>query len=65
MTMGNFDDSEVCELVGVLIHSQLSNIIKNTSVEQHRDNGLNIIINPNGPKLDSYRKKISNMLKLL
>ena len=27
--------------------------------------GLIIIRNPNGPKLDSYRKKISNALKLL
>ena len=30
-----------------------------------RDNGLIIIRNPNGPKLDSYRKRISNALKLL
>ena len=29
------------------------------------DSGLIIIRNPNGPKLDSYRKRISNTLKLL
>ena len=31
----------------------------------YRDDGLIIILNPNGPKLDSYRKKISNALKLM
>ena len=31
----------------------------------YRNDGLIIIRNPNGPKLDCYRKKISNELKLL
>ena len=31
----------------------------------YRDDGLIIIWNPNGPKLDDYRKKIPNALKLL
>ena len=31
----------------------------------YRDNGLTIIRNPNRPKLDSNRKRISNVLKLL
>ena len=31
----------------------------------YRDDGLFIVRNPNGPKLDNYRKKISNALKLL
>ena len=31
----------------------------------YRDDGLIIIRNPNGPKLDNYWKKISNALKLL
>ena len=31
----------------------------------YRDDGLIIIRKPNGPKLDNYRKKISNALKLL
>ena len=31
----------------------------------YRDDGLIIIRKPNGPKLDNYRKRISNALKLL
>ena len=30
----------------------------------YRDDGLIIIRNPNGPKLNCYRKRISNALKL-
>ena len=31
----------------------------------YRDDSLIIIRNPNGPKLDSFKKRISNTLKLL
>ena len=63
--MGNFDGTEVCELVGALILSQLSRIINNTDMGLYRDDGLIIIRKPNEPKLDNYRKRISNTLKLL
>ena len=63
--MGSFDVVEVCELVSVLILSQLSNVIKNTNMRIYRDDGLIIIGNPNEPKLDSCRKRISKALKLL
>ena len=46
-------------------NSQLSNIMINTDLGQYRDNSLIIIRNPNGPKLDSYRERISNAIKLL
>ena len=47
------------------ILSQLSRIINNTDLGLYRDDGLIIIRKPNGPKLENYRKKISNALKLL
>ena len=62
--MGSFDGAKVCELVGALILSQLSRIINKTDMGLYRDDGL-IIRKPNGPKLDNYRKRISNALKLL
>ena len=52
----------MCELVGALILSQLSNIFKYTDI--YRNDGLIIIRNPNGPKIDRCRKRISNALKL-
>ena len=63
--MGSFDGAKVCELVDALILFQLSRIINNTDMWLYRDDGLIIIKKPNGPKLDNYRKGISNALKLL
>ena len=51
VTMSSFDGAKVCELVGALILSQQPNIIKNTDVGLYRDDGLMIISNPNGPRL--------------
>ena len=63
--MGSFNGTKVYELVGARILSQLSRIINNTDMSLSRDDGLIIIRKPNGPKLDNYRTKISNALKLL
>ena len=61
--MGSFDGAKVCELVGALILSQLSRIINNTDMGLYRDDGLIIIRNPNGPKVDNYRKNIQRTEK--
>ena len=63
--MGIFDEADVWELVDALILYQLSNVTNNTDMVLSRDDGLIIIRNPNGPKLDIYRKRIYNALKLL
>ena len=63
--MGSFDWVVECELVGALLLSQQSNIIKSTDMGLYRYDSLIIIRNPNGPKLESYRKKIANELKQL
>ena len=63
--MRSFDGTKMSELVGVLIHSRLSNINKNTDMGPYRDDGLIIIRNPNGRKVNSYRKRIPNALEFL
>ena len=65
ITMGSFDGADVCELISALILFQLSRIINNTNMGLYRDDRLILIRKPNGPKLDNYRKRISNTLKLL
>ena len=52
-------------LVGMLILSQLSRIIDKENIGLYRDDGLIIKKEPNSPKVDKYRKKITNALKLL
>ena len=50
VTMGLHDGVEVCELVGIYLFGKLSNIID--------DNGLSVIENANGAKLDRLRKDV-------
>ena len=50
VTMGLHDGAEVCELVGIYLFGKLSNIID--------DNGLSVIENANGAKLDRLRKDV-------
>ena len=65
MTIGTYDTAYICELVGIPILSQLSRITDKENKGLYRDDRLIIIKEPNGPKLDKYRKKITNALKLL
>ena len=62
--MGSYSGTKICELVGILILSQLSKIIDKENKGLYRDNGL-ITKELNSLKLDKYREKISNALKLL
>ena len=63
--MGSFSGAEVCELIGAFILSSLSFIIDKSDMGIYRDDGLVLIRNPNGPKVDRFRKKITNALKML
>ena len=52
VTKGSFDSAEVCELVGLYLPSKISVHIDSSNVGLHRDDGLAVIHNVNGPKLD-------------
>ena len=47
VAMGSYDGAEVCELVGLLVLSQLSNIANKEDVGLYRDDGLVILRNVN------------------
>ena len=58
VTMDSFDGTEVCELVGLCLLSKISVSIDLDNVVLYRDDGLAVINNANGPKLDRMKKNI-------
>ena len=63
VTMGSFDGAETSELVGLYLLSKVSKIIYNAHLGLYRDDGLALIINCNGRKLDRIRKKLHQTFK--
>ena len=58
VTMGSFDGAEVCELVGLYMLNKLGNVVSSENIGLYRDDGLAVIENANGPKMDRTRKSI-------
>ena len=60
VTMGSFNSTEVCELVGLCVLSKAVVPIIHIDLDNvgfYRDDGLVLINNANGPNLDRLRKK--------
>ena len=56
--MGSYDGPKVCELVGLLILNQLSQLVDVKNISLYRDDGLAIQENTLGPILEQIKKKI-------
>ena len=63
VTMGSYDDAEVCELVGTFILSKLAKIIGKKNTSLYRDDGLVVLRNMNAQGADKIRKIIIKMFK--
>ena len=61
--MGCFDGAEVCELVGSLILTKLSNVLQRENVALYRDDGPAIVKQMPGPELERKRKTIIETFK--
>ena len=61
--MGSYDGAEVCEIVGLYLLEKLSTLIDKKKIGLYRDDGLSVIDNANGPKLDRLRKDIIRIFK--
>ena len=61
--MGSFDGAKTSELVGLYLLSKVSKIIDNAHRGLYRDDGLALITNCNGRKLDRIRKKLHQTFK--
>ena len=63
VTMGSYDGAEVCELVGLYLLGKLATLIGTKNVGLYRDDGLAVIHQANGPKMDRIRKDIIGLFK--
>ena len=63
VTMGSFDGTEVCKLVGLYLLSKIKPLLHSSNVCFHRGDGLAIVHKANDPKVDRLRKDIINLFK--
>ena len=63
VTMGAYDGAEVCEIVGLYLLSKIHKIVPISYIGLYRDDGLAVIPNANGPKLDRIRKDLIKCFK--
>ena len=61
--MGRYDGAEVCELIKLYLLGKLAPLIGTKSVGLYRNDGLAVIHQANGPKMDRIRKDIIALLK--
>ena len=63
VSMGANDGAEICELVGLYIHTEIHKNIDFTSVGLYRDDGLAVIRSASGSSLYRYRKKLITLFQ--
>ena len=61
--MGSYNGAEICELVGLYLLEELTNIIPKESVGLYRDDGHAILPNTSGPETERLKKKIRKLFK--
>ena len=54
VSTGSLDSAEVCELVGLFLHSQLENLIPQNQLGLYRDDGC-AVVNLTGPEVERLR----------
>ena len=63
VTMGAPDGAEVCELVGLYLLYKTSSFIPIEHTGLYRDDGLIMVTDPNGPKMERIRKDLFSTFK--
>ena len=61
--MGAPDGAEVCELIGLYLLHKTSSFVPLGHTGLYRDDGLILITDPNGPKMERIRKDLFNAFK--
>ena len=63
VTMGSYDGAEICDLVGLFILSNLSELLEKRDIGLYRDDGLMILRNKRGRATDKVRKDVIQVFK--
>ena len=59
VTMGSFDGTEICELVGMFALATLPCRYRNSNIGLYRDNGLGVFLGLSGSEAERVRKEIT------
>ena len=63
VSMGAYDGTEVCELIGIFMLTLLSKQINKNHIGLYRDNGVAILNNTRSPAAEKLKKKIQKLFK--
>ena len=63
VTMGSYDGTEICELVGIYVLFLLANIIDRNNSGLYLDDGLILLRNVNRQNMDRIRKNVIKIFK--
>ena len=61
--MGCFDGAEICELVGLFLLNNLTQLIGSNNIGLYRDDGLAILENASGPSSERIKKRIIKLFQ--
>ena len=63
VTMGTYDEAEVCELIGNSLLYVLSKLCEKKDIGLYRDDALAVFKNKSGPELEKIKKPIQAILR--
>ena len=61
--MGSYDGTELCELVGAFMLSELREVIEKSDIGLYRDDGLGVMRRLGKPEINRRKKKIIAIFK--
>ena len=61
--MGSYNGREVCKFVRLYLLNKLMPLFGTKNIVLYRDDGLAVIHQANGPKIDKIRKNINTLFK--
>ena len=63
VAMGSFDGAEICELVGLFLLNNLTQLVGSSNISLYRDDGLAILENASGPSSECIKKWIIKLFQ--
>ena len=63
VAMGSFDGAKICELVGLFLLNNLTQIVGSNNIGIYRDDGLAILENAFGPRSERIKKRIIKLFQ--
>ena len=63
VTMGSYDEAEICKMVGPFLLQYLPQVVGKNNIGLYRDDGLTILNNASGPSSERMRKGLIKLFQ--